>query len=71
MSNVAYGDQYQDAIKAAGDAFYKYEHLDDDMSRYLSKYEAMFTDNQKKVGGWTYFIAKVMIDRQVTYTWHF
>jgi len=52
-------------------AFYQYEHWDEDVSRFLQHYESKLTPEEKKVGGWIGFGIKCAINRKIEFIWRF
>lgn len=67
-NNVGDTGNEKAAIKALGKASYKYSKLDKEMKKLQERYL-----NEKVIyyGGWTTQIAKVVIEKRITFEWRF
>lgn len=64
-------NQTQEAVNAAAKAFYLYQEWDKYINQYVSHYERLLTPEQKQFGSYSYFIARALIDKKVTFIWRF
>ena len=60
-----------DAVNSAAKALYEYEGWDKVVADYAKHWENKFTPRQKKWGGMAFFVAKVIMDQRVEFTWSF
>jgi len=71
ISNNSWADPYKDATNKAAQAFYQYQHWDEDVSKFLQHYENKFTPEEKIIGGWIGFGIRCAIDRKLEFTYRF
>lgn len=55
----------------AAQAFYQYEHWDQDVARFLNHYNDKLSPRQKEIGAWIGFGIKCLLDGKVEFTYHF
>ena len=71
ISTTAWADQQQDAIEAVMKACYVQQGFDQIISDYARHYERLLTDDEKKLGGWSYAVIKAVVEQQITWKWTF